>query len=126
MSYRFFQDRPAAGYIVGKLARVSLAVLILGLLFSVSIASGQRDRRPGRKVIARVQPAYPQILKNAHIGGVVRLKATVPANGTVTKVVILGGNPILAESAVQAVMLWKFAASATQTEEELILAFDPY
>jgi TonB family protein len=125
LSYRFFQDRSAAGHIVGKLARVSLAVLIFGLLFSVSIAAGQNAGRTDRKVIARVQPAYPQILKNAHIGGVVRLKATVLANGTVTKVVILGGNPILAESSVQAVILWKFAASATQTDEEVVLNFDP-
>ena len=125
MSYRFFQNRPAAGRIVGKLARVSLAVLILGLLFSVSIAPAQKAGRTDRKVIARVQPAYPQILKNAHIGGVVRLNATVLANGSVTKVVILGGNPILAESSVQAVILWKFAASASQTQEEVILAFDP-
>jgi TonB family protein len=125
LSYRFFQDRPAASHIVAELTQASLAVLIFGLLFSVSITLAQKTGRPDRKVIARVQPAYPQILKNARIGGVVRLNATVLANGSVTKVVILGGNPILAESAVQAVMHWKFAAGASPTEEEVILTFDP-
>lgn len=65
-------------------------------------------------------------MKEARIGGVVRLKATVLADGTVTKVVILGGNPALAEGAVQAVMQWRFAAGRSQTQEEVILKFNPY
>jgi hypothetical protein len=63
LSYRFFQDRPAASHIVAELTQASLAVLIFGLLFSVSITLAQKTGRPDRKVIARVQPAYPQILK---------------------------------------------------------------
>jgi TonB family protein len=109
-----------------KCAHVILAVLIFGLLFFVSIASAQIARRPDRKVIARVQPAYPRLMKEAHIGGVVRLNATVRANGKVTKIVILGGNPILAESAMQAVMQWRFAAGGSQTNEEVTLDFNPY
>jgi len=65
-------------------------------------------------------------MKEAHIGGVVRLNATVLANGTVTKVRILGGNPALAEGAVQAVRQWRFAAGPSQTDEELTLNFNPY
>ncbi|HYU47174.1 MAG TPA: energy transducer TonB [Terriglobales bacterium] len=100
--------------------------MIFGLPFSVSIVSAQRAGKPERKVIARVRPAYPQIMKEAHIGGVVRLNATVLANGTVTKVRILGGNPALAEGAVQAVRQWRFAAGPSQTDEELTLNFNPY
>jgi TonB family protein len=65
------------------------------------------------------------MLKQAHIGGIVRLNATVLANGKVTKVMVQGGNPILAESAAQAVKLWRFAPGPSQTEEEVTLNFNP-
>jgi TonB family protein len=120
LSHPIFHDRKIA-----NLLGISVVGLISIFLLFVPMASAQKADKLNRRVIARVQPDYPRILKNAQIGGVVRLNATVLANGTVTKVVILGGNPILAESAMQAVMRWKFVASASQTQEELILNFDP-
>jgi len=93
---------------------------------TVSIASAQKAEKINRRIIDRVRPAYPQVLKVNHIGGVVRLNATVLANGKVTKVQILGGNPILADSAAQAVMQWRFAPGTSQTEEEVIVDFDPH
>ncbi|MFZ0773444.1 MAG: energy transducer TonB [Candidatus Sulfotelmatobacter sp.] len=85
----------------------------------------QNAPRP-RKVLVSVKPQYSEILKRAQIGGVVRLRATVLANGTVSNVDILGGNPILAESAATAVMKWKFAPAATQTVENVTLNFNPH
>jgi hypothetical protein len=38
------------------------------------------------------------------IGGVVRRDRRVLANGTVAQVTVVGGNPVLAESGVKAVM----------------------
>jgi TonB family protein len=126
LSYPIFHDRPKAAHKVVTLLRVSAVALIFIFLLFVSIASAQKAGKRDRAVIARVQPAYPAIMKEAHIGGIVRLNATVLANGTVTKVVILGGNPALADGAVQAVRQWKFAAGPSRTEEEVILRFDPY
>jgi len=126
LSQRFSQDRPALAHIVARLTRVRWAVLIFALLLSVSIVSAQKTGKPARGVIDRVRPAYPQVLKVNHTGGVVRLNVTVLANGTVTKVMILGGNPALADSAAQGVMQWKFAPGTSQTEEEVIVDFDPH
>jgi TonB family protein len=69
-------------------------------------------------------PDYPARLKGRGIGGVVRLKALVLANGTVANVQILGGNPILAACAVNAVMKWKYAPAASSSNE--ILTFDSH
>ena len=121
-----FHDRPKATHRVATLLRISVVVLIFVFLLFVSIASAEKAGKPDRAVITRVQPAYPPIMKEAHIGGIVRLNATVLANGTVEKVVILGGNPALADGAVQAVRQWKFAAGPSRTEEEVVLKFDPY
>ena len=53
------------------------------------------------------------------IGGTVRLNAKVLANGTVADVQIMGGNPILADSAAKAVKTWKYAAAASSSTETL-------
>ena len=60
------------------------------------------------------------------MGGLVRLKATVGPDGKVDNVEVLGGNPILAESAVAAVIKWKFAPAAAQTVEDVSLTFTPH
>ena len=39
---------------------------------------------------------------------------------------VLGGNPILAESAQQSVMPWKFSPSSSETLLELSVRFDPH
>src|SRR5262249_48056978 len=79
-----------------------------------------------RKVMVRVAPEYPETLRIAQIGGLVRLSATVQPNGNVTQVEVRGGNPILAEKAQRAVLKWKYAPGPTQTVEEVSLSFSPH
>ena len=70
-----------------------------------------------RKLITRVEPQYPEILREKQIGGVVRLEVTIAANGTVQSIAVLGGNPILAEAAETAVRKWVYAPGRSQTLE---------
>ncbi len=77
----------------------------------------------GRKTVARFQPEYPALLRASRIGGIVRINATVLPNGTVSKVSILGGNPILAEQAAKAVEHWKFAPAPGPTNEVVSFNF---
>lgn len=94
-------------------------------LAPIALAQTKKPDRPARRVIENPRPVYPMILKDARIGGVVRLNATVLANGTVAKVEILGGNPILAASAADAVKKRRYAPAASQTEELVWINFDP-
>lgn len=86
----------------------------------------QKAQKSTRAVVTTVKPDYPAALQHAQIGGLVRLSATVLPNGTVSKVQIRGGNPILAECASAAVMKWKYAPSPTETNEEISLSFSPH
>ena len=100
------------------------AVLALAVsLGLVPTPYAQKSDKPVRKVISSVKPAYPQTLRNLHIEGLVRLKATVLPNGNVSTIEVIGGNPILVENAVKAVKAWKYAPGPTQTEEEVVLNF---
>jgi TonB family protein len=77
-----------------------------------------------RKLITRVKPDYPETLRRLSIGGTVRLQVTIAAKGNVENVQLLGGNPILGESAMAAVMQWVYAAGHSRTIAEVSVPFD--
>lgn len=100
-------------------------LLLIGLGFTAS-ASLAAQESAHRKILVRVNPEYPDTLRMAQIGGLVRLSVTVTANGNVTQAEVRGGNPILAEKAQQAVLKWKFAAGPAQTVEDVRISFSPH
>jgi periplasmic protein TonB len=57
----------------------------------------------------KIQPEYPAMAKQLKIEGAVELEAVVAENGTVEKVNIVSGNPVLTRPASDAVKRWKFA-----------------
>jgi len=108
---------------------LSFAVLPLALCLTaafVPTSLAQKTEKSDRKIIATAKPEYPELLRRAQVGGLVRLKATVLASGTVTNIEILGGNPILAERAVAAVKKWKYAPAPAQTVEDVTVSFVPF
>ena len=120
--------KPFRGRAANRARNATLSFCAFTLLFlpgTVSFAPAQAElvEKPGRKVIRNVPPEYPKSLKENHIGGLVRLNVTVLPNGTVTKVDILGGNPILVEAATRAVRMWKYVPAASQTQEDVHIHF---
>ena len=87
---------------------------------------GQQDSKGDRKIATRVEPDYPPVLRMRQIGGTVRLEVTITPQGTVQSAKVLGGNPILAESAVTAVKKWKYASAETATTTTVSVVFNPY
>jgi len=79
---------------------------------------------PERKLIVRVEPDYPETLKRLNIGGIVRLQITIAAKGNVENVELLGGNPILGESAISAVKRWVYAPGHSRTLVEVSIPFE--
>jgi protein TonB len=79
-----------------------------------------------RKIVTRVEPEYPETLKRLYVGGVVRVEAVVSAQGKVETVQLLGGNPILGQSAMKAVKQWKYAPAAVREKIVVRLEFDPH
>lgn len=86
------------------------------------------DTRAGseRKLIVRIEPDYPEALKQLKIGGTVRLRISISAAGAVEKATLLGGNPILGRSAVLAVKKWVYAASPSRTIAEVTVVFNAH
>jgi TonB family protein len=103
-------------------------ILICFSFVSVPFApiSNAQDSKSERKVDLRVEPDYPPVLRMRQIGGTVRLEVTISAKGNVESAKVLGGNPILAESAVTAVKKWKYSPAEATTTTTVSLTFNPY
>ena len=63
-----------------------------------TLAVGDGEAGTERKLMLWVKPVYPETLKQLNIGGTVRLRVSISAQGKVEEVRLLGGNPILGEA----------------------------
>ena len=106
---------------LGLLMCFAILALALG-----SLSPAQQTVKGDRKLVTRVEPDYPAVLKVRQIGGTVRLELTITPKGTVKSAVILGGNPVLAESAIAAVKKWVYAPGDAVNTEQVSLEFNPY
>jgi TonB family protein len=104
----------------GAIGYVSSAASVGGVK---TLAIGVPSSGAERKLITRVEPDYPETLKRLNIGGTVRLRVSISAKGNVEDVELLGGNPILGESATFAVKKWVYAAGRSRTIAEVSISF---
>jgi len=107
------RTRGAIGYVSASASAVGVKMLAIGV--------PAHDIE--RKLITRVEPDYPETLKQLNIGGTVRLRISISAKGNVENAVLLGGNPILGESAAIAVKQWIYAAGRSLTVAEISISF---
>ena len=92
------------------------------MLWCISIGYAQDT---ARKVLKKVPVEYPSLLRERRIGGAVRLKVFVKADGSVRDTEVVGGSEILAESAQRSVIQWKFSAGKSETTVEIVVHYDP-
>jgi protein TonB len=55
-----------------------------------------------------VNPAYPSLAREAHIGGMVVVDAVIDEHGNVVQARVLSGHPLLIDAALKAVLQWKY------------------
>ena len=104
--------------------------LAVGLLLIGGWAAGHARLSWGqeeisRKVKSKVAPSYPELAKRMGITGVVRIQLTVAANGSIKDAKLLGGHPVLAGPALDAVRKWRYDAAPTESTGIVVFRFDP-
>jgi TonB family protein len=101
-------------------------VLLAATFFSVLNQSRAQESPDGaRKVLVKTPAIYPILARSMNLRGVVKREAHVAPNGTVKSIDVMGGHPILTQSAVTAVGHWKFEPAAHETKELTEVKFDP-
>jgi TonB family protein len=126
MPRKLGSDAEVVAYVArtrGAIGYVSTATSTEGVK---TLAIGDARNSAERILLTRVEPQYPETLKRLSIGGTVRLQVTIAAKGNVENVELLGGNPILGESAISAVKQWVYATSHSRTVAEVSIPFDAH
>ena len=109
--------RPARPQWMGSMVYAS--VLAIFFLFTNNPAYAQGA---ARKIKTRVEPAYPELAKKNNITGSARVELLITPDGRVKDVKVLGGNPVLVQAVVTAVMKWKYEPAAE--ESTVVIKFD--
>lgn len=105
-----------------RLARF-VAIILIALPGLMTAQETAQRGNSERKVLTRLAPDYPQLARQMHIEGVVKVEAVVRPNGSVKSTRVVGGNPVLVDAAVKAVVKWKFEPNQNETTEVVQLTF---
>jgi TonB family protein len=93
------------------------------LLFHVPHAAAQAGKT--RPVKTQVAAVYPQLAHRSNIVGTVRLHVVVAPDGHVKESRVIGGNPVLAQAALDAVKHWEFEPAREESTEVVRFTFAP-
>lgn len=79
-------------------------------------------------LIYRVQPIYPPLARQVRVQGTVELRAIISRAGTIENLTVVGGHPMLVQSAIEAVRQWRYRPyllnnEPTEVETEITINF---
>jgi TonB family protein len=105
---------------------LGLALLLGGsaTLPPKSSAQDAASETTKRKVRTRVLPEYPQLAKQMNVTGKVKIEATIAADGHVVSTRVVGGSPLLVNSALEALKKWRFEPASKDSTEIIEFEFD--
>lgn len=111
---------------VRPLAAWALLTVFLGILaLSPTFSFAQEQSDSQRKIVNRVVPSYPELARQMDIKGTVRIGVVVTPAGKVKTAQLIGGHPVLAKAAMDAIDKWKWAPTSQETKELIELNFHP-
>lgn len=107
---------------LGRWPAVGLLLLAECLAASTPVTGQQAV---ARKIKTQVAPTYPELARRMNISGTVRLQVRVDKSGTVKETKLVGGHPVLANAAMDAIRRWKYEPGPEETVGMVEFRFDP-
>jgi len=77
-----------------------------------------------RHTRSKVQPQYPELARKMNLSGTVKVQVVVSPNGTVKEAKVIGGHPVLANAALDAVRKWRFEPAAIESSGLVDIKFE--
>lgn len=77
-----------------------------------------------RRAKSKVQPEYPELARKMSLSGTVKVAVVVAPNGTVKEAKVMGGHPVLANAALEAVKKWRFEPAAAESSGVVDFKFE--
>jgi len=104
---------------------LAVGLLLIGGWAAINAPLSWGQEEIARKAKSKVSPVYPELAKKMSISGVVRIQVTVAANGSVKDAKLVGGHPVLANAALDAVRKWRYEAGLAESTGIVVFRFDP-
>ena len=73
-----------------------------------------------------MQPVYPDLARKMNLSGSVKVQVVVAPNGSVKEAKVVGGHPVLANAALDAVRKWRFEPAAGESSGIVNFKFEPH
>jgi TonB family protein len=111
------------------LRRMGTLWAVLALLAAVGtfgVHAQNNDNEIVRRAKTRVQPEYPELARKMNITGTVKVQVVVSPNGTVKDAKVVGGHPVLAGAALDAVRKWRFEPASGESTGVVDFKFEPH
>ena len=105
-----------------KLARIAGCCF---LAMALTLSAVNVPAQEGRKVIANPAPDYPEMARQFHMTGVVKVQVVIASDGHIKSTNVIGGNPVLASAVEETLKNWKYAPASGETTAILEFTFHP-
>ncbi len=104
-----------------------LAVLVLAVAGGTIHVRAQQAQTEdtARRVKSKVAPAYPELARRMSLTGTAKIEVVVSPNGTVKDARVVGGHPVLANAALDAVKKWRFEPAPAESTGVIDFKFEP-
>jgi TonB family protein len=79
-----------------------------------------------RRVKSKVQAVYPELARKMNLTGTVKVEIVVSPNGAVKEAKVVGGHPVLANAALDAIRKWRFDPAAAETSGLVNFKFESH
>jgi TonB family protein len=112
-----------------SLRRTGVLVAAMAVAAGAGVAGLQGQDAQGeiaRRAKSRVEPVYPDLARKMNITGTVKVAVTVSPNGTVKDAKVVGGHPLLANAALDAVKKWRFEPASMESSGVVDFKFEPH
>jgi TonB family protein len=93
---------------------------------TLALRAQNSDNEIVRRAKSKVQPEYPDLARKMNITGTVKVQVVVAPNGTVKEAKVVGGHPVLAGAALEAVKKWRFEPAPAESTGVVDFKFEPH
>jgi TonB family protein len=102
-----------------------LVLLALGVCSQPSAFPQEASQQTvTRKLKGKVDAKYPELARQYQLSGKVKVEVVISPDGSVKKAHVIGGSPLLAGAAVEAVKQWKYEPGSKETIETVDFDFE--
>jgi TonB family protein len=112
-----------------SLPRASALFVLVAVMVgagSAVVRAQDSDNEVVRRAKTKVQAVYPDLARKMNITGTVKVQVVVAPNGTVKDAKVVGGHPVLASAALEAVKKWRFEPAAVESTGVVDFKFEPH